>query len=59
VGVTGAVALIKGHSIVKSVPLPSVIEEDTQEVAGPAAVAFNGASQAVVFQDVLENPGRQ
>jgi hypothetical protein len=55
VGVTGAVSLIKGRSVVKSVPLPSVIEEDTHEVAGPAAVAFNGASQAVVFQDVLEN----
>lgn len=56
VGVTGAVSLIKGHSVVKSVPLPSVIEEDTQEVAGPAAAAFNGASEAVVFQDVLGNP---
>jgi hypothetical protein len=54
-GVTGAVSLIKGRSVVKSVPLPSVIEEDTQEVAGPAAVAFNGASEAVAFQDVLEN----
>jgi hypothetical protein len=54
VGVTGAVSLIKRSGVVKSVPLPSVIEEDTQEVAGPAAVAFNGDSQAVVFQDVLE-----
>ena len=56
VGLTGAVSLIKGSSVAKSGPLPSVIEEDTQEVAGPAAVAFNGSSQAVVFQDVLENP---
>ena len=56
VGVTGAVSLIKGRRVVKSFPLPSVIEEDTQEVAGPSAVAFNGDSQAVVFQDVLENP---
>jgi len=56
VGLTGAVSLIKGSSVAKSGPLPSVIEEDTQEVAGPAAVAFNGNSQAVVFQDVLENP---
>ena len=56
VGVTGAVSLIKRSGVVKSVPLPSVIEEDTQEVAGPAAVAFNGDSQAVVSQEVLENP---
>jgi hypothetical protein len=53
-GLTGAVSLIRGHSVPLAVPLPSVIEEDTQEVAGPAAVAFNGDSQAVVFQDVLE-----
>ena len=53
-GLTGAVSLIRGHSVPLAVPLPSLIEEDTQEVAGPAAVAFNGDSQAVVFQDVLE-----
>jgi hypothetical protein len=53
-GLTGAVSLIRGHGVPLSVWLPSVIEEDTQEVAGPAAVASNGDSQAVVFQDVLE-----
>lgn len=38
-----------------SVRLPSVIQESTKEVAGPAAVAFGNGRAAVVTQDVLVN----
>jgi hypothetical protein len=55
-GLTGAISLFKGSRVARSVALPSVIEEDTQEVTGAGAVAFNGDSQAIAFQDVLENP---
>lgn len=33
--------------------LPSVVEKDTEEALGPAAVAFNGSYTAVVFQNEL------
>ncbi|MFY9934433.1 MAG: ScyD/ScyE family protein [Streptosporangiaceae bacterium] len=55
VGDTGAVALIRHRHIVASVSLPSVIEADTGEVAGPGAVAFSHGQSAVVMQDVLVN----
>lgn len=55
VGQTGAVALIRSGHIAVSVALPSVIEEDTGEVAGPAAVAFGYGGAAVAMQDVLVN----
>ena len=38
-----------------SVRLPSVIEADNNEVAGPAAVAFSHGRAAVVMQDLLVN----
>ena len=56
VGLTGAISLIRGRSATVSLRLPSVIEEDTKEVAGPGAVAFNRDGQAAVaMQDVLVN----
>jgi hypothetical protein len=55
VGLTGAVSLIRHGHIAASVPLPSVIEADNHEVAGPAAVAFSHGRAAVVMQDVLVN----
>ncbi len=55
VGDTGAVALIRHRHIVASVSLPSVIEADNGEVAGPGAVAFSHGRSAVVMQDVLVN----
>lgn len=55
VGPTGAVSLItRGHAG-PSVRLPSVIEADNSEVAGPAAVAFSHGREAVIMQDVLVN----
>lgn len=56
VGLTGAISLIGSHHVTVSLRLPSVIEEDTREVAGPGAVAFNRDGQAAVtMQDVLVN----
>jgi len=56
VGLTGAISLIGSHHVTVSLQLPSVIEEDTKEVAGPGAVAFNRDGQAAVtMQDVLVN----
>jgi hypothetical protein len=55
VGLTGAVSLIRHGHIAASVRLPSVIEADNHEVAGPAAVAFSHGQAAVVMQDVLVN----
>jgi len=55
VGRTGAVSLIRHGHIAASVRLPSVIAEDSQEVLGPAAVAFSHGRAAVVMQDVLVN----
>ena len=55
VGLTGAVSLIRHGHIAASVRLPSVIESDNHEVAGPAAVAFSHGRAAVVMQDVLVN----
>jgi len=55
VGLTGAVALIRSGHLVVSVRLPSVIQESTKEVAGPAAVAFGNGRTAVAMQDVLVN----
>ena len=56
VGLTGAISLIRSHHVTVSLRLPSVIEEDTKEVAGPGAVAFNRDGQAAVtMQDVLVN----
>lgn len=56
VGLTGAISLIRSHRVLVSLRLPSVIEEDTKEVAGPGAVAFNRDGQAAVaMQDVLVN----
>ena len=55
VGQTGAVSLIRNGHIAASVYLPSAIEADTHEVAGPAAVAFNHGRAAVVMQDLLVN----
>ena len=55
VGLTGAVSLIRHGHIAASVRLPSVIEADNHEVAGPAAVAFSHGRAAVVMQDVLVN----
>ena len=37
------------------VPLPSVIQTDSSEVAGPAAVTFSHGRSAVIMQDVLVN----
>ena len=55
VGLTGAVSLIRHGHIAASVRLPSVIEADNHEVAGPAAVAFSHGRAAIVMQDVLVN----
>jgi hypothetical protein len=55
VGQTGAVVLIRFGRVVASVGLPSVIQESTKEVAGPAAVAFGHGQAAVVIQNVLVN----
>jgi hypothetical protein len=55
VGQTGAVSLVNNGHIAASVRLPSVIEADNHEVAGPAAVAFSRGQSAVVMQDVLVN----
>ena len=55
VGRTGAVSLIRHGHITASVRLPSVIEADNNEVAGPAAVAFSHGRAAVVMQDLLVN----
>jgi hypothetical protein len=55
VGQTGAVSLIRHGHLAASVPLPSVIQTDSSEVAGPAAVAFSHGRAAVVMQDVLVN----
>jgi hypothetical protein len=55
VGLTGAVSLIRHGHVAASVRLPSVIEADNHEVAGPAAVAFSHGQAAVVMQDVLVN----
>ena len=55
VGQTGAVSLISRGHVAASVQLPSAIEADTHEVAGPAAVAFNRGRAAVVMQDLLVN----
>jgi hypothetical protein len=55
VGQTGAVALIRSGHVVVSVRLPSVIQESTKEVAGPAAVAFGNGRAAVAIRDVLVN----
>jgi hypothetical protein len=56
-GATAAVALItpKGTKVVAG-KLPSVIEEDSGEATGPAAVALTKSGKlAVVFQDTLVN----
>ncbi len=55
VGWTGAVSLIRHGHIAASVPLPSVIQTDSSETLGPAAVAFSHDRAAVVMQDVLVN----
>jgi hypothetical protein len=54
-GLTGAVSLIRHGRVAASVRLPSVIEADTNEVAGPAAVAFSHGRAAVIMQDLLVN----
>jgi hypothetical protein len=55
VGWTGAVSLISHGRIETSTALPSVIEADNNEVAGPAAIAFSGNKAAIAMQDVLVN----
>jgi hypothetical protein len=55
VGQTGAVSLIRHGHIATSVSLPSVIQTDSSEVAGPGAVAFSHGRSAVIMQDVLVN----
>jgi hypothetical protein len=55
VGQTGAVSLIRHGHIAASVSLPSVIQTDSSEVAGPAAVTFGHGQAAVIMQDVLVN----
>ena len=55
VGQTGAVSLIRHGHIAASVPLPSVIQTDSSEVAGPAAATFSHGRSAVIMQDVLVN----
>jgi hypothetical protein len=55
VGQTGAVSLIRRGHIAASVRLPSVIQTDSSEVAGPAAAAFSHGRSAVIMQDVLVN----
>jgi hypothetical protein len=55
VGQTGAVSLIRHGGVAASVTLPSVIQTDSSEVAGPAAATFSHGQAAVVMQDVLVN----
>src|ERR1700760_2685814 len=55
VGQTGAVSLIRHGHIAASVRLPSVIQTDSSEVAGPAAAAFRHKPPAIIMQDVLVN----
>jgi hypothetical protein len=55
VGWTGSVSLISHGRIETSTRLPSVIEADNKEVAGPAAIAFSHGRAAIVMQDVLVN----
>ena len=55
VGQTGAVSLIRHGHVAASVRLPSVIQTDSSEVAGPAAVTFSHGQAAVIMQDVLVN----
>jgi len=55
VGWTGAVSLLQHGHVAASVTLPSVIQTDSSEVAGPAAVAFSHGQAAVIMQDVLVN----
>jgi hypothetical protein len=55
VGQTGAVSLIRHGHIAASVRLPSVIQTDSSEVAGPAAAAFSHGRSAIIMQDVLVN----
>ena len=55
VGQTGAVSLIRHGQVAASVRLPSVIEKDSSEVAGPAAAAFSHGRAAIVMQDLLVN----
>jgi hypothetical protein len=55
VGWTGSVSLIRNGRIETSTRLPSVIEADNKEVAGPAAIAFSHGRAAIVMQDVLVN----
>lgn len=57
-GPTGAIARVSpaGRVGVLAGGLPSVIETDDGEIAGPAAISFNHGSTAVVFQDELVGP---
>lgn len=57
-GPTGAIAEVSatGHMNDFASGLPSVIETDDGEIAGPAAVAFNHGWTAVVYQDELVGP---
>ena len=55
VGETGAVSLIRHGHLSTAVRLPSVIEADTSEVAGPAAAAFGFGQSAV---DHAGRPGQ-
>ena len=55
VGKTGALSLIRHGHVVDSTALPSVIQTDSSEVAGPAAATFSHGQAAVVMQDVLVN----
>jgi hypothetical protein len=56
-GATGAIAVVKDGAVsVVDGGLPSVIEEDTGEVAGPSGVAFGPRGRMdVSFQDELVN----
>ncbi len=57
-GPTGAIAEVNaaGHKSDFASGLPSVVETDDGEIAGPAAVAFNHGWTAVVYQDELVGP---
>ncbi|MGC8628157.1 MAG: ScyD/ScyE family protein [Acidimicrobiales bacterium] len=57
-GTTGAIAEINAEGRVSDFAsgLPSVVEADNAEIAGPAAVAFNHGWTAVVYQDELVGP---
>jgi hypothetical protein len=55
VGQTGAVSLVRHGHVAASVRLPSVIQTDSSEVAGPAAVTFSHGQAAIIMQDVLVN----